>query len=327
MKKKIKISYELIMVLILVALIVLFGILTGGIFFSPGVILGTTSDIAYLGIMAMPMTFVILTSGIDLSVGFMMVSSAMVFSVVYQATGYNLPIAAIVCLLSGFLFGSVNGIIAAKTKINPWLITMSTMYIFQSITWFFGTSYAFSTGYAITDFGYASIGGIVPTQLIVFLLVFAIFYVLDKKTTFGRYVHAIGYNEHAVNYSGVNANRIKYFVYMIMGVVCAISSMMYLGKSWQVNQTTAVNMNIEVIALVVLGGTSTAGGIGGVTGTLFAALIVGVLKRGLALMGLGGDIYNFVLGGVLIASLIMFAYLEKKKKIVSREMAIKNIEE
>lgn len=326
MKQKMKISYEFIMFLILAALIVLFGILTGGIFFDPAVILGTTSDIAYLGIMAMPMTFVILTSGIDLSVGFMMVSSAMVFSVVYQATGYHILFAVLACLASGFVFGSINGVIAAKTKINPWLITMSTMYIFQSITWFFGTSYAFSTGYAITNFGYGTIG-IVPNQLIVLLLVFAVFYILDKKTTFGRYIHAIGYNEHAVNYSGVNANKMKYFAYMIMGVVCSVSAMMYLGKSWQVNQTTAVNMNIEVIALVVLGGTSTAGGVGGVTGTLFAALIVGVLKRGLALMGLGGDVYNFVLGGVLIASLIMFAYLEKKKKIVSREMAIKNMDE
>ena len=326
MKRKMKISYEFIMFLILAALIVLFGILTGGIFFDPAVILGTTSDIAYLGIMAMPMTFVILTSGIDLSVGFMMVSSAMVFSVVYQATGYHILFAVLACLASGFVFGSINGVIAAKTKINPWLITMSTMYIFQSITWFFGTSYAFSTGYAITNFGYGTIG-IVPNQLIVLLISFAVFYILDKKTTFGRYIHAIGYNEHAVNYSGVNANKMKYFAYMIMGVVCSVSAMMYLGKSWQVNQTTAVNMNIEVIALVVLGGTSTAGGVGGVTGTLFAALIVGVLKRGLALMGLGGDVYNFVLGGVLIASLIMFAYLEKKKKIVSREMAIKNMDE
>lgn len=326
MKRKIKLSYELIMCLILIALIVVFGLLTNGIFFNPAIILGTTSDIAYLGIMAMPMTFVILTSGIDLSVGFMMVSSAMVFSVAYQATGYNLPLAALACLLSGFACGSVNGIIAAKTKINPWLITMSTMYIYQSITWFFGTSYAFSTGYAITDFGYGSLG-IIPNQLIVLLIVFVIFYILDKKTTFGRYIHAIGYNEHAVNYSGVNASRMKYFAYMLMGVVSAVSAMMYLGKSWQVNQTTAVNMNIEVIALVVLGGTSTAGGVGGVTGTLFAALIVGVLKRGLALMGLGGDIYNFVLGGVLIISLITFAYLEKKKKIVSREMAIKNMDE
>lgn len=326
MKRKFKLSYELIMFLILAGLIVVFGFLTDGIFFNPAVILGTTSDIAYLGIMAMPMTFVILTSGIDLSVGFMMVSSAMVFSVAYQATGYNLPIAAIACILSGFLCGSFNGMIAARTKINPWLITMSTMYIYQSITWFFGTSYAFSTGYAITDFGYGKVG-IVPTQLIVMLAVFAVFYILDKKTTFGRYVHAIGHNEHAVNYSGVNANRMKYFVYMLMGVVSAVSAMMYLGKSWQVNQTTAVNMNIEVIALVVLGGTSTAGGVGGVTGTLFAALIVGVLKKGLALMGLGGDIYNFVLGGVLIASLITFAYLQKKKKLVSREMAIKNMNE
>lgn len=326
MKKKIKVSYELVMTFILIALIVVFGLGTGGIFFKPDVILATTSDIAYLGIMAMPMTFVILTSGIDLSVGFMMVASGMVFSVVYNMTGYHIVLATLACLISGFVFGSINGIIAAKTKINPWLITMSTMYIYQSVTWFFGTSYAFSTGYAITNFGNGGIG-IVPNQLIVLLIVFAVFYIMDKKTTYGRYIHAIGYNEHAVNYSGVDANKMKYFAYMIMGVVCALSALMYLGRSWQVNQTTAVNMNIEVIALVVLGGTSTAGGIGGVTGTLFAALTVGVLKKGLTLMGYPGTTYNFVLGGVLIASLIMFAYLEKRKKIASRELAIKNMNE
>lgn len=323
-KKKFKMSYELAMALILVALILIFGVLTGGTFLKPSVFVACTSDVAYLAVMAMPMTFVILTSGIDLSCTFLMASAAMVFDVVYKASG-NLIIAAIVCLLFGFVAGSINGAVIALTPINPWLVTMSTMYIFQSITWFIGGAHSYSTGMALTDFGTAKIANIVPTQLIIVLIVYAVYWFVDKKTTVGRYIHAIGYNENAVNFSGISANKIKYWIYATSGVVGALAGMMFLGKSWQVNQTTGLNTNIEVIALVVLGGTSTAGGVGGVTGTLFAALIIGMLKKGLSLMGFSGDVYNFVLGAVLVASLITFAYLEKRKKMVSRKMAIENM--
>ena len=324
--KKVKISYELVMVFFLAAMILIFGGLTDGIFLRLSTMIGCTADVAYLGVQAMAMTLIILTAGIDLSVSYQMVCSAMFCAWTFNATN-NIFIAIVVCIISGFVFGALNGIIAAKTPINPWLITMSTMYIFQAISWFFGTSFAFSTGNPVVDIGNMRIGGIVPTQLVILIVVFIIFYILEKKTTFGRYTHAIGYNENAVNYSGINAGKIKFWIYTLGGLMSAVAALMYMGRSWQVNQETGTNMNIEVIALVVLGGTSTAGGVGGVVGSFLACLIIGVLKRGLALMGLPGTVYNFIVGIVLIGSLILFAFLEKRKKLVSRKMAIANMDE
>ncbi|MGM9537076.1 MAG: ABC transporter permease [Candidatus Onthomonas sp.] len=335
MRKKFKLSYELVMVLILVLMIVGFGLLTDGAFFKPNIMIGCTADVAYLGVQAMAMTLIILTAGIDLSVSYQMVCSAMVCAWTFNKLSGSMGmgtvpailIAIVVCILSGFVFGGVNGIIAAKTPINPWLITMSTMYIFQAISWFFGTSFAFAAGNPVVDIGNLKLGGVVPTQLIVLIIAFIIFWIVEKKTTFGRYVHAIGYNENAVKYSGVDTSKVKFWIYTLGGLMSSVAALMYMGRSWQVNQETGMNMNIEVIALVVLGGTSTAGGVGGVTGSLLACLIIGVLKKGLALMGLPGTVYNFVVGIVLIGSLILFAYLEKRKKLVSRKMAIENMDE
>lgn len=328
--RKFKVTYEWIMVLILIAMIVAFGVLTGGKFFKLKTMIGCTADVAYLGVQAMSMTLIILTSGIDLSVSYQMVCSAMVCAWTYNAMGGSplaLVVAVIACIASGFVFGGVNGIIAKKTPINPWLITMSTMYIFQAISWFFRTSFAFSKGNPIVDIGNMKIGGVVPTQLVILIVVFLVFYVLEKKTTFGRYLHAIGFNEQAVNFSGVDAGKMKFWAYTLGGLTSALAAMMYMGRGWQVNQETGANMNIEVIALVVLGGTSTAGGVGGVTGSLIACLMIGVLKKGLALMGLPGTVYNFVVGVVLIVSLIFFAYQQKRKAMVSRKMAIANMEQ
>lgn len=325
MRKKFKISYEIVMILILVLMCLVFGALTGGLFLKPKTLIGSTADVAYLGVQAMAMTMIILTAGIDLSVSYQMVCSAMVCASVYEKTG-NILIAVIACIASGFIFGAANGIIADKTPINPWLITMSTMYIFQAISWFFGKSFAFVAGNPVVDILNAKIGGIVPAQLIVLLISFAIFWVVEKKTTFGRYTHAIGYNENAVNYSGISAGKTKFWIYTLGGLMSSVAALMYMGRTWQVNQETGFNMNIEVIALVVLGGTSTAGGVGGVTGSLIACLIIGVLKKGLALMGLPGTVYNFIVGLVLIGSLIFFAYLQKRKKMVSRKLAIENME-
>ena len=186
MRKGFKVSYEIIMVLILAVMIAVFGILTNGLFFRPATMIGCTADVAYLGVQAMAMTLIILTSGIDLSVSYQMVCSAMVCAWCFNAfsvsmgAGPAIALAVTACILSGFVFGGVNGIIAKHTPINPWLITMSTMYIFQAISWFFGTSFAFSAGNPVVDIGNAKLGGIVPTQLLVLLLTFA---VLDRKST------------------------------------------------------------------------------------------------------------------------------------------------
>lgn len=326
MKKKFRISNNVILFIILILLIILFGVLTDGIFFRPNVLIGTTSDIAYLGVMALPMTFIILTAGIDLSVGFLMIASAMIFSKVFQETG-NLAAGILAAIVSGALFGFLNGIIVAKTKIHSWLVSLGTMYIFQSVTWFIGGSHSYAPGNALVDFGTGDIADLIPNQLVILIICFIVFELLDTRSTLGRYLHAIGHNESAVIYSGVNAKMIQCLIFVMMGLMCALAGLMFLGKSWEVNQTTGLNMNIEVITLVVLGGTSVAGGVGSVRGTFIATLIIGVLKRGLALMGMSGDVYNFILGAVLIVALIAFAYLEVRKRLASREMAVKNLNE
>lgn len=325
--KKVNVSNAVILTVILVLLIVAFGlIIPRGVFFRPEVLLGTTTDVAYLGVMALPMTFIILTSGIDLSVGFLMCAAAMFFSTAYGTTG-SLVLALVISLVAGALFGFVNGIIVAKTKINPWLVTLSTMYVFQAITWFIGGTHSYAADEPFVDFLRGDVLGIVPIQFVVLIVCWVIYDLLDTRSTLGRYLHAIGHNENGVAFSGVNARMIKCLIFTLMGLMCAVAGIMFLGSSWEINQTTGLNMNIEVIAIVVLGGTSVAGGTGSIRGTFVATLIVGVLRRGLALMGMSGDVYNFILGVVLLAALVSFTQSEIRKRTASREAALANLKD
>ena len=326
-KKKLNISNAVVLTVILILLIVAFGlIIPRGVFFRPDVLLGTTTDVAYLGVMALPMTFIILTAGIDLSVGFLMCASAMFFSTAYGATGSLVP-SVLIALASGALFGFINGIIVAKTKIHSWLVTLSTMYVFQAITWFVGGTHSYASGEAFVDFLRGDVLGIVPIQLVILIVFWIIFDLLDTRSTLGRYLHAIGHNENGVMFSGVDAKMIQCLIFVMMGVMCAVAGVMFLGSSWEINQTTGLNMNIEVIAIVVLGGTSVAGGTGSIRGTFVATLIVGVLRRGLALMGMSGDVYNFILGVVLLCALVAFTQSEIRKRQASREAALANLNE
>lgn len=322
-----KISYPAILTIILIALIAFFAIIIpDGIFLKPRVLLGTTLDVVYLGIMALPMTFILLTGGIDLSVGFLMAAAGMLCSAVFGETG-NLVFAVLVALIAGTLGGALNGLVVAKTKIPPFIATLGTMSIFNGITWFIGGSHSFDSANALVELGSDRYFGIIPSQLILLIVVFLIFDYVHNKSTLGRYLHAIGYNETAVKYSGVNTAKIKFGIYTLSGFMCGFAALTFFGRSFEINSTTGLNMNIDVITLVVLGGTSVMGGVGTIRGTLIACLIIGVLRKGLSLMGASGDVYNIVLGGVLVVSLIAFAYLEKRKKSISRTNAIRNLTE
>ena len=322
-----KMSYPAILTIILIALIAFFAIIIpGGIFLKPRVLLGTTTDVVYLGLMSLPMTFIILTGGIDLSVGFLMAASGMMCSMVFKETG-SLVFAILVAIVAGTIGGALNGTIVSKTKIPAFIATLGTMSIFLGVTWFIGGSHSFVSSNPLVQLGSARYFGMLPSQLILLVVVFLIFDFVHNNSTLGRYLHAIGYNENAVIFSGVNTAKIKFGIYTLSGFMCGVAALAFFGRGFEINSTTGLNMNIEVITLVVLGGTSVMGGVGTIRGTFIACLIVGVLRKGLSLMGASGDVYNFVLGGVLVASLIAFAYLEKRKKMVSRSEAIKNLTE
>jgi len=149
-----------------------------------------------------------------------------------------------------------------------------------------------------------------------------VFLVLDyfyERGALGRNLKGMGFNENAVVFSGVNTRRIKLGIYSLVGLICGLAALVYLGRLSAAKTSMGDYMNFEVITAVLIGGTSIMGGVGSLRGTLIGVLIIGVLKKGFTLLNFSGNIYNFTLGLILILSLIVFALEEERKKTVSRE--------
>ena len=157
-----------------------------------------------------------------------------------------------------------------------------------------------------------------PIQLIYLLVLFFILDYLYERGSLGRNLKGMGFNENAVIYSGVNTKKILLGIYTFLGLLCGVASIVYLGRISAAKTSMGDNMNFEVITAVLLGGTSTMGGIGSMRGTLIGIIIIGVLKKGFSLLNFSGNIYNFTLGLILVLSLILFSVLEDRKRLTSR---------
>jgi ribose transport system permease protein len=314
-KKKI-INYQTALVIALVLLIVGFGILQDGIMLKPKVLLGLSANVVEIGLMSLPMTFIILTGGIDLSVGSTMALSGIVLGYTYQQSN-NLTFAILCSVLTGIACGAFNGLIIAKTKISPLVTTLATFSLYYGIARIISGTQIFSNfpdGFKFLANN--KLFDIIPYQFILFLVLAIVFHIVYKKTVLGVYLRGIGLNEKAVIFSGISVTKIKFFIYTLSGVVCTLSSFVYLSRLPAAKPDMGTNLNIETITAVVLGGTSIMGGKGTVFGTIISIMILGVLRKGLQLIGLGGDVYNFVLGIVLVVCLIGFSITERAKKSI-----------
>ena len=312
-KGKRRVTHQTILLGVLVVLIVLFGILEP-VFFSPDVLFDVTAIIGEIGIMALAMTYIITTGGIDLSVGFNLQLSAIVFGVVYLQTR-SLALAVVLSLACGTACGAVNGLIVSRTRIPPLVTTLATMYLFRGVSMIIaGTdSYSgFPDGFkriSTTD-----LFGFIPIQFLYLLALFLLFNLFYTRGSMGRNLKGIGYNEQAVIFSGVKTKRILLFIYTLAGLMCALAALIYLGRLSAAKTSMGNDLNLQVITAVVLGGTSIMGGAGSVKGTFIGALIIGVLRKGFTLLNYSGNIFNFTLGVILIASLIAYAVIEERKK-------------
>lgn len=310
---KISMSYQIILVVLLLGLIVLFAIIEEGIILKPNVLFGLTENIVEVGLMALALTFIIVTGGIDLSVGSIMALSAVILGQTYEATG-NIGLAIVAALVTGTICGVINGLIIARTKISPLVTTLATMSLFYGIAKIISGTRIFSTypdGFKIL--AYKRLFNIIPYQFLFFIAVFIIFAVFFNLSNAGRYLRSIGYNEKATQFSGVGVGTVKFVIYMLAGFLCSIASIIYLSRLPAAKPDIGLNLNLEAITAVVLGGTSINGGIGTVTGTFTAVLVLAVLRKGMQLVGLGGDVYNFILGIILVACLVGFSYINKGK--------------
>ena len=269
-------------------------------------ILNILRQVSISALIAFGMTFVILTGGIDLSVGSTLALTGAVAASML-ASGMDPMLAILAALTLGAVLGAINGIIIAKGNVAPFIATLATMTIFRGLTLVFTDGRPISgLGDAVTFqmLGKGYFLGI-PVPVVTMIIAFIALYFIMHKTTFGRRVYAVGGNEGASKLSGINVDRVKIAVYSLTGMLAALSALILTSRLNSAQPTAGTSYELDAIAAVVLGGTSLTGGKGWIFGTLVGALIIGVLNNGLNLIGVSSFFQQVVKGVVILIAVLI----------------------
>lgn len=319
-KKKRSLSFNLILFLLWVVIFAAISIKEPNFLKANYIISTMLRNIVEIGMIALPMTLIIITGGIDLSVGNLLILSAIFGG--SAAASWGTPAGVLVTFAVGLVGGLINGLIIAKAKISDMVTTLATMYLFLGLARGFSEGQSVYTYSVPTWMGNTIFLGL-PVQ-IWFLVVLAVaFVILLEHTPFGRRLYAIGQNRNASKFSGIDVEKMQVLIYVICGLVCAFASLIYLGRFTSVKYDSGANMNLKVITIVVLGGTSIAGGFGDMKGTLIATLIISTLNSGLTVLNIPIAVQVVVQGLVLLIALVAFSVMnisrDKKKAKRVRE--------
>jgi fructose transport system permease protein len=310
---------SLVPLIVLVAAIVVFGLLLGSKFFSPFAMTLILQQVQIVGIVAAAQSLVILTAGIDLSVGAIMVLSSVVMG---QFTfRYGLPPAlAVVCgLVVGTAIGAINGWLVSRVKLPPFIVTLGMWQIVLATNFLYSANETIRSQEIEAEAPFLQffgskfqIGGATFTVGVVFmlLLILGLAYAL-RHTAWGRHVYAVGDDPEAAELSGVDTHKTLMSVYMLSGLICAFAGWALIGRIGSVSPTSGQLANIESITAVVIGGISLFGGRGSILGSLFGALIVGVFTLGLRLMGADAQWTFLLIGFLIIAAVAVDQWIRK----------------
>jgi ribose/xylose/arabinose/galactoside ABC-type transport system permease subunit len=301
-----------------VVLIIVVNVLTHGDFFTAGNLTNVLRQITYNAILAVGQTFVIITAGIDLSVGSLIQLTGVVMAQFANASGLGGPLLVIVTTLVGVAVGCCAGLINAlpvvRLNLPPFITTLAMMLMARGLA--FKLSHgqpvplrtdafdALGTQYALHDL-LAPLGmpGI-PWAVLVMLTVVIVFAIVLTRTRFGRYVLALGGNEEAARLAGINVRLVKAFVYVISGGCAALAGMLLMARFSSGSPQTGVGSELQSIAAVVVGGTSLMGGRGSVIASFFGALLIGVLNNVMNLLNIESYTQDIVLGAVILLAVI-----------------------
>ena len=310
-KTKIKENQNLGTILALIILMVFVSILNPT-FLQANNLMNLMRQLIINGFIALGMTFVILTGGIDLSVGSTLAVTSAIFAGLLQ-NGMNTILAILIALGLGLILGLINGFLITKGKLAPFIVTLATMTIFRGLTLVYTDGRPIAgpkDNFAFQFLGKGQFFG-VPFQVILFALAFLILWTILNKTALGRKIYAVGGNEKASFISGINIDKVKISVYVISSLMAVLSGLVLTSRLNSAQPTAGVAYEMDAIAAVVLGGTSMAGGSGSLTGTLIGILILGVLNNGLNLLGVS-SFYQQIVKGIVI--LIAFLIDRKRNK-------------
>ncbi len=273
-------------------------------FFTVDNLLNQGRLMAEVGLVALVMTFVIVSAGIDLSVGSIFGLVAILLGVFWQNVGMPLPLAIVAAIVVGVVAGLANGWVITRFKVPPLVATLATLALYRGLAE--GISQARSVrGYPEWFFvlGQGEVLG-VPTQLWVFAVFAVVASVILGLSPFGRATYAIGSNAVAARFSGIRVDRTILAIYAASGLMSAIAAVIFVSRVSTTRSDMGTGLELDVITAVVLGGTSIFGGRGTVIGTVLGVMLIQALKNGLALSGVKGDGTIVVIGFVLIASIV-----------------------
>jgi ribose transport system permease protein len=277
-------------------------------FFTAENILNVTLQTSITAIIAAGMTFVILTGGIDLSVGAVVAFVGVVStSFVKGVEPFSLGILSALSggILIGILSGLVAGIFITKFNITPFIVTLALMTILR------GAAYIYTDGRPIWELPqqFASLGSDrfleIPIPTILMIFVYVLSYVILQQTQFGRYVYAVGGNVEAARLAGIPTQRVLINVYIICGILSSISGVLLASRMNSGQPNAGLMYELDVIAAVVVGGTSLQGGRGSIVGTFLGAMLIGVLRNGLNLMNVNSYVQQVVVGCVILAAVLL----------------------
>jgi ribose/xylose/arabinose/galactoside ABC-type transport system permease subunit len=262
-------------------------------------------------IVAAGMTFVIVSGGIDLSVGSIVAVSGVVLGTMLQG-GVPIPIALAASVLAGVSCGLINGLLISIGRLPPFIATLGMMSIAR------GAALLFTEGRPVSGFAepfrWVATGsvGFVPSPVIAMIAVYAVAHVVLTRTTFGRYVYAIGGNEEAARLSGVSIAFHKTAIYGVSGLMSAVAAIVLTARLNSAQPIAGMMYELDAIAATVIGGTSLMGGEGSLGGTLVGALIMGVLRNGLNLLGVSSFLQQIVIGGVIVGAVLVDTILKRR---------------
>lgn len=294
-----------------VALFIIFGFLSP-VFLHSDNLLNITRQISFRGIAAVGMMLVILTGGIDLSIGSTVQLVNVICPLLMVKQGVSPFVAILACFGVALLIGLFNGLLVAKVKIPPMIVTMASMNAINGAAFLISGGqpvFGFDDSFAFMGQGYL---GIIPIPTIIMFGMFIIGAFVLKKTTFGRSLYAIGGNEEAARLSGVNVDRTKIWAYVLNSLFACAAGILMLSRLMSGTPNTGKGFEFEVITAVVLGGVSVSGGSGRVFSVIFGVLIIGVLNNGLTLIGLN-TYWQLVFNGLVLVLAVSADYISKRR--------------
>jgi inositol transport system permease protein len=269
------------------------------------------TQVSINALLAFGVTFVIITGGIDLSLGSIVAVSGVTAAMLAHPDTYPVVIPVFIGLLAGLLMGAFNGFIITKSKIAPFIVTLGTMTIGR------GLALILSDGRPVSNlsdsfnyFGSGTVFGI-PVLILIFILVFALCSIILNKTVLGRYIYAVGGNEQAARASGINIDRVKLSVYSISGLLAGLAGILLASRINTGQPNAGAGFELDAIAAVVIGGTSTTGGRGSMAGTLIGVLLIGVINNGLDLLNVTSYYQQVVMGIIIIGAVVLDSLNQK----------------